>query len=466
MKNLCKLIFLCLVLTINVMAQPVTWQNEYSDSASSFSDGYSAIQLEDEGFIIVSARSFSSLGISVMRINKLGTLMWRRYYAGTNPRVIVKAKDGNFLIGSNTLYKIDAIGNVIWSRLNSPTYRINLTDDGGFYYCGSVEVGPFKSIPSIKKYDSLGFIQWDSIYSDQFYRGGFNNCMINKDKDIILIGNFNPDDTNSDYPFIMKTDEIGNVIWNRKYYADSLRYFYLNFIEENINGEFMTAGGDLNSYFVSFNSEGIWEWRKYFNFVSPNPGGVSFLIGTNDNGFAFTGFFRTNDTTYKIRLLKTNYDGEQQWVKIFGIGQSSDAHFVSQTSDSGFIITGRRDTFNRAQVYVIKTDIDGNTSPWVNVNSITQSIPEKFTLYQNYPNPFNPNTKIYFDIRSKSHTVLTIYNTLGQKITNILSQDLTPGKYTVDFNVNDFNNLFPSGIYFYSLNADNFTESRKMLLIK
>lgn len=454
MKNLLKIVVLGLLLTLKTEAQPVTWQKEYRDSTSSYTDGYSAVQLADEGYIVVSGRSFSTLGIVAMRVDKFGNLIWRNYYSGTNPRTIVEAQNGNFLIGASTLTKIDITGKVIWSRENSPSFRINLTKDGGFYYCGGI----LGFIPSIRKYDSLGIIQWEILFNNQFERGFFTNCLINADKDLILLGNYSV----YEYPFIMKTDSLGKIIWIEKYEYDSLRYFYLDNINENDNGDYITSGSNYKCYIVKFNNKGNWLWIKYFNY----PGTLTSLEPTKDHGYAFGGYYKINDTTDRARLLKTDQEGNIQWVKLYGFGHYTSSNFAMQTSDSGFILAGRRDTFQYANVIVIKTDVNGNTSPWVNINSIYRVIPQNIILYQNFPNPFNPNTKINFDIRNKTYAQLTVYNTIGQKISDLISQVLNPGKYSVDFNINDFGDILTSGIYFYTLKTDNFTTSRKMLILK
>lgn len=164
MKNFCKIIFFCIILSINAEAHPVTWQKEFPDSTSSFSDGYAAVQLKDEGYIIVSARSNSNLGIVAMKIDKFGNLLWRKYFSGLNPQTIIKTQDGNFLIGGNRITKIDINGEIVWSRA-SPAYNINLTPDGGFYYCAGI------THPFLRKYDSSGYLIWEKVY-DNVYRGG------------------------------------------------------------------------------------------------------------------------------------------------------------------------------------------------------------------------------------------------------------------------------------------------------
>jgi len=99
----------------------------------------------------------------------------------------------------------------------------------------------------------------------------------------------------------------------------------------------------------------------------------------------------------------------------------------------------------------------------IGVKNISGEIPASFSLKQNYPNPFNPTTKIRFDISKTSNITLKVYNVSGQEVATILNnENLTPGVKEVEF---DGANL-ASGIYFYTMAADNFKQSRKMILVK
>ena len=89
-------------------------------------------------------------------------------------------------------------------------------------------------------------------------------------------------------------------------------------------------------------------------------------------------------------------------------------------------------------------------------------IPQKYSLSQNYPNPFNPVTKISFAIPKYSFVSLMIYDILGREIKNPVNEYVEPGNYTVDFNASEFS----SGIYFYKLVAGDFSETKRMVLIK
>ena len=85
-----------------------------------------------------------------------------------------------------------------------------------------------------------------------------------------------------------------------------------------------------------------------------------------------------------------------------------------------------------------------------------------FKLAQNYPNPFNPKTTIKFDIAEQSDVSLKIYDILGEEVATLKKEILTPGRYTVEWDASKYS----SGVYFYQLKAANFTEAKKMLLLK
>jgi CubicO group peptidase (beta-lactamase class C family) len=91
-----------------------------------------------------------------------------------------------------------------------------------------------------------------------------------------------------------------------------------------------------------------------------------------------------------------------------------------------------------------------------------QSNIKKFVLSQNYPNPFNPSTTIEFDLPMTSDITLKIFNILGEEVTMLVSDRLTAGNYTYDW---DAPNL-ASGVYLYRLEAEEFVETKKMILMR
>ena len=97
-----------------------------------------------------------------------------------------------------------------------------------------------------------------------------------------------------------------------------------------------------------------------------------------------------------------------------------------------------------------------------NISSNNNVIAEKFELKQNYPNPFNPTTNITFNMPKNSYVNLRVYDITGKEVANLFSGNMERGNYTVQF---DGKNL-TSGVYFYKLETENFSEVKKMSLIK
>jgi hypothetical protein len=98
---------------------------------------------------------------------------------------------------------------------------------------------------------------------------------------------------------------------------------------------------------------------------------------------------------------------------------------------------------------------------YIGIETVSSEIPTYYSLSQNYPNPFNPSTSIEFSIPIAGLVILTVYNILGTEVFSV-SELKIPGKYEVQFNGTNL----ASGLYFYTLKAGAFIETRKMVLVK
>jgi len=119
--------------------------------------------------------------------------------------------------------------------------------------------------------------------------------------------------------------------------------------------------------------------------------------------------------------------------------------------------------------YMIEAIDDAGNSAWSTElsTSITgietqTSLPTEYALDQNYPNPFNPATTINYQIPVDANISLKIYDVLGNEVAELVSEFKTAGYYEVKFNAGKLT----SGVYFYRIESDNFTQTRKMLLMK
>ena len=90
------------------------------------------------------------------------------------------------------------------------------------------------------------------------------------------------------------------------------------------------------------------------------------------------------------------------------------------------------------------------------------AIPDKYLLSQNYPNPFNPSTTIIYSVQKTGFVSLVVYDILGNEVANLVEGELPSGKHSRIF---DGNNL-SSGVYFYTIEAGDYTQTKKCLLLK
>jgi hypothetical protein len=105
---------------------------------------------------------------------------------------------------------------------------------------------------------------------------------------------------------------------------------------------------------------------------------------------------------------------------------------------------------------------DFRTCTPIGIQPISNEVPARFELLQNYPNPFNPTTNFEFRIADFGLVRLVIYDILGREVTTLINEKLQPGSYKADWDASNY----PSGIYFYTLSTENFTDTKKMVLIK
>ena len=120
----------------------------------------------------------------------------------------------------------------------------------------------------------------------------------------------------------------------------------------------------------------------------------------------------------------------------------------------------------------VKPSWDGPHCYWVGQKSDVKAIgvdglPTDFALNQNYPNPFNPVTNFKFDLPVKSKVSIQVFNVLGQTVKNLVDEEMDAGSYLVDWDgTADSGDKVSSGVYFYKMTAGDFTDTKKMMMLK
>jgi photosystem II stability/assembly factor-like uncharacterized protein len=217
------------------------------------------------------------------------------------------------------------------------------------------------------------------------------------------------------------------------------------------------------------------EWGNAIAAIDTNvfvgtPGGIYLYTGSGttwlsrSNGLPNNGqscILTTADT-----LLFAYYSGFST-ISVNGIFMSSDlGQTWVQINDS--IFSGNVvNTMVTTKKYLIAGTQSGAwrlplASMITSVDDIPIHLPTDYALNQNYPNPFNPSTTITFSVGTNSYTSLRVYDVLGREVATIVSEQLSAGNYSRQWNAEKL----PSGIYFYRLQAGKYVETKKMVLLR
>lgn len=225
---------------------------------------------------------------------------------------------------------------------------------------------------------------------------------------------------------------------------------YMYYTPNGINGNNITALDTVNKLGYSFNS------------TTTNPYlGVSLLSNQNLNYKALN----SSDVLVGFTTQK-KWDALSGGIVNGGLGPGINCFVVSagpvnlNNNDSvvvGFAVVKGNDLAE----LITNTVTAKNRFGVIGIEQTSIIVPKQYALFQNYPNPFNPVTTIKFDVPVHSLVNLEIFDIIGRQVGN-LSQELSPGSYKYDFDGTNFS----SGIYFYRIKTNNFTDVKKMVLIK
>jgi photosystem II stability/assembly factor-like uncharacterized protein len=235
----------------------------------------------------------------------------------------------------------------------------------------------------------------------------------------------------------------GGVNWFEQY-KDSVYYsskinsiYFANqntgyAVSKKFNGKtrfLKTTNGGTNWDSISYNH---YKYNSVF-FVNENTGWIGGSASTDSSCIGYT----TNGGL-SWTLQKKNY-----------LAEVTNIYFINN-------LTGWATLYNSSNI--LRTTTGGVSF----ISNISNEIPSEYYLYQNYPNPFNPATNIKYQISKKSNVVIKIFDILGKEIATLVNEKQTQGTYEVSF---DGINL-PSGIYFYRITAGDFSDIKRMILLK
>lgn len=421
--------------------------------------------------------SFGPYNIVTIKYNPVGVQQWLKIYdSGGNDecRDIAMDKTGNIYIGGfsdnqSLIIKYNINGDTVWTRKYGETnYRfpgINLILDyqNNVFISGRREHTPSSTGSQFTiKYDSNAVFRW--------INNPLENLMISPTKTgTDISGNvYVTGQSFNNNILTIKYDFNGNEVWQRIYDGPGIGTDRPSDLKIDLIGNVIITGissgtGSGSDYLtMKYNSFGDSIWVKTYNGTNSNNDESYSLDIDDSNNVYITGRSINTGFSWDYATIKYLSNGTQAWLSLYNNQPTNGediAYKVLVDKNKNVFVTGtsRRVISGTSDYVTVKYN-----QP-VSINPISNNLPDKYKLEQNYPNPFNPGTKISYQIiKNNSNVRLTVFDITGKQVAELVNEKQNAGYYEIAFEAGDLS----SGIYFYKLITENFTETKKMVLVK
>jgi len=483
------------------------WTRTYGGSNNDL--GESVQQTTDGGYII--AGRTDSFGATwgdfyVVKTDANGDTLWTRTYGGgsedwaysvqqtTDGGYIIAGKTSSFGAGSYDVYlvKTEANGNTLWTRTYGGSgwdqaFSVQQTSDGGYIIAGDTDSwGAGWGDMYLVKTDANGNALWTSFYGGSDMEHAFS-VQQTTDGGYISVGYTWSFGAGWSDVYLWKTDASGNTLWTRTYggHLDD----YGRSVQQTSDGGYIIAG-DTKSFGPGYS--GAWLLRiageaslpdVTIEIVPDNPP----VTVPQGGSFGFTGTLTNN--TREIQAVDA-------WTMAIGPQKETYGPFKMRNDVALDPLETRTRQFNQRvpnlaplgfytyiaycgdypstvmdssffEVEVIQGQFtEADEAGWILTGSFLEGdlpdLPSDFALLSNYPNPFNAQTVIEYQLPVSSIVKLEIYNLLGSKVATLMNGEQEAGYKSVTWDASEVS----SGIYFYKLTAGDYTETRRMMLVK
>jgi len=311
------------------------------------------------------------------------------------------------------------------------------------------------------KYNPSGVQQWIQTYNGP---GNGNDAAgplkVDGSDNIYITGMSMGNGTNYDYATI-KYNSSGSQQWVQRYNGPSNNYDYASSLAVDASGSVYVTGNSFDDFAtVKYNSSGVQQWVQRYNGPG-NAGDYAYSIALDaTNNVYVTGYSFGNGTTlYDFATIKYNTSGTEQWVQRYnGPGNFYDIPFSIAVDGSGNVYVAGESGGNGSGLDFATVKY----SQLVGIEPISNEIPNSYSLFQNYPNPFNPATNVKFQIPNSGFIQLKVFDMLGREAATLVNEQLNPGTYEVVWDASNY----PSGVYYYKFIAGDYSDIKKMVLVK
>ncbi len=397
-------IFLCL--SLPAFAQDtLLWSRTYG--GSSFDDGHSVQQTTDGGYIVSGCSESFGTGpgdVYLIKTDSLGDTLWSRTYGGNAPvwdwgYSVQQTTDGGYIVVGATqsfgagewdvyLIKTDSSGDTLWTRTYGGSgidwgYSVQQTTDGGYIVAGGTTFlgAGFTDVYLIKT-NSLGDTLWTRTCGGGNYDVGWS-VQQTADGGYIVTGRTESFGAVNNVVYLIKTVCLGDTLWTRTYGGSGEDQGW--FVQQTTDGGYIVAGetgsfgaGNADAYLIKTDSLGDTLWSCTYG-GSGGDWGYS-VQQTTDGGYIVAGETRSFGAgAYDAYLIKTDSLGDTLWSRTYGGPYNYLAYartFVQQTTDGGYIVSGRTLSFGAGGYDVMLTKFDslGNSCIGKFVSSTVMSV--------------------------------------------------------------------------------------------
>jgi hypothetical protein len=326
--------------------------------------------------------------------------------------------------------------------------------------------GPFQAF--VLKVTAAGIPVWFYVYSQITGANSEGRKIIPMpDGGFVITGSSSAFDPGFNDYFVARISPAGPPLWINTYGSPGINERSFSIVYQPADMSLVFTGsrnlpGLTDDVIISkITSAGAPVWTKVF----PNPAGSDrgFDIETASvpDGYGVTGqFYHASSLGYDPFLMRINSFGN-----------------VTASCQDSLMLQARPGVYYNIDQKQPMPVYDIQIQPVVNypvhtervqcgsttgINGNINSMPEEFSLSQNYPNPFNPSTRISYSIKTTGFVKLSVYNSAGELVSQLVNSKQDQGNYEVTFNAANLS----SGIYFYTLETEGFTATKKMVLVK
>lgn len=488
-RQLYKFTILLLISCSGLQAQSLIWSKHYGGYFNE--GGYSCLPTDDGGYVAIgSTYSFGSgdHDMYILRLDSLGDTLWSRTVGGSLTefgRDVQCTSDGGFLaVGSTTsmgagkedlyLVKVNAYGDFVWHKTfggaqSDEGWSIRRTSDSSFIICGTTNSsGAGYADLWLLKIDATGSTIWSKTFGGA---GGESGYGVRESYDgYIAVGATGSFGEGYSSIYAVKVAHNGDSLWANAYGGPKSDFGYS--VEVAADGNYLLVGatasyglGYYDAYVISVTPDGLVDWEKTYGGTRDDRGYA--ICNSADGGYLLTGttesFGAGGSDMY---VLKLNPVGDLEWSSTQGGSQSDYCRSVTNDKRGHYVLAGYSYSYatGGSDLYII-TIVGDQSTPVEEIPS--HDLPDGFALAQNFPNPFNAETRIQYTLPKRSHVSVTVYNLLGQQVKRWDDMSQSTGTYQITWDGRgDDGATLASGVYFYRLETGDFSDTKKMVLLK